>query len=220
VTVTFDPSGDFADIVDGLEEVTLTYRGGISITLSNGHRREVNWHEIEASGGDVRAGDTIWRWPESESPTQPKLGSYLTDSDGNVFVILELAPSHQCLGQYVARTRDLVHEAALDTLVTIQQASYAKDDDGVAVPTWADAYTSVRAKVQPVTYTPEVEHDADDVERTVRIILESALSIVPGADYRVIDSDSNVYHVQRYEQPASIDVLPVLVCERTGTSGS
>jgi head-tail adaptor len=218
--VTFDPSADFADVVDGLESVTLAYREGSSVTVANAHRREVNWHEIEASGGDVRGGDTIWHWPQSESASQPPLGSTITDSDGNVFTILEISPSHQCLAKWVARGRDLVHEARLDTLVTIQSATFAKDADGVAVASWADAYASVRARVQPVSYTAEVEHDADEVERMVRIILESALSIVPGADYRVIDNNGNVYSVIRYEQPASIDVLPVLVCERTGSSGA
>jgi head-tail adaptor len=109
-------------------------------------------------------------------------------------------------------------EARLDTLVTIQSATYAKDADGVAVPTWSDAYTSVRAKVQPITQTPEVEHDADETEQTVRIILESDLAFVPAADYRVVDSDEEIYMVRSYERPERIDTLPVLICERVGTS--
>jgi len=222
MTLDFDPSTDFADVVDGLEAVTLTYRDGSSteVEVTNALRRQIDWKEAEASGGDARAGDTVWHWPISEAATLAPLGSTITDSDGNVFTILEVAPSHQVLGKYAARTRDLVHEARLDTLVTIQVATYTKDDDGVAVPTWADAYTEVRAKVQPWQYTPEVEHDADEIERLVRIVLAADLAVVPGANYRVVDSDGEVYHVIRYEQPARIDVLPVLVCERTGSSSS
>lgn len=219
--VDFDPSTDFAQIVDGLEAVTLAYRNGSSVTVTNAHRREVNWHEIEASGGDVRAGDTVWHWPQSESASQPPIGSTITDSDGNVFTILDIAPSHQVLGKWVARARDLVHEARLDTLVTIQRATtYTKSADGVAVPTWATVYASVRARVQFADQTPEVQHDGDETHWGVRIILESAIEFVPSAMYRVIDYYGNVYHVEGYEQANRVDVLPVLVCERTGSSSS
>lgn len=220
--VAFDPSGDFAEIVDGLEEVTLTYRDGSStqVTIAHAHRREISWREAEASGGDVRAGDTVWHWPQSESAMMPPLGSTISDDDGNVFTILDIAPSHQCLGKFVARTRDLVYEARLDTLVTIQSASYAKDSHGVAVPVWSDVYVDVRAKIQPQQYTPEIERDADEVEQVVRIVLADDPAIMPGADYRVIGPDLGMYHVLRYEQPERIDVLPVLVCERIGTSSS
>ena len=215
-------SGDFAKVVDGLEAVTLTYRDGSSteVAVTHAHRREIGWREAERSGGDAKAGDTVWRWPASEAATLAPLGSTITDSDGTVHTILEVGESHQVLGQYRARTRDLAHEARLDTLVTVQSATYAKDADGVAVPTWADAYTSVRAKVQPEQHAAEVEHGADEVERMVRIVLAADLAIVPGADYRVVDSDGEVYTVVRYEQTERIDVLPVLVCERTGTSGA
>lgn len=215
-----DFAADFADVVNGLETVTLAYRNGSSVTINHAHRRAVTWKEIEASGGDVRAGDTVWQWPQSESAAQPPLGSTLTDSAGDVWTILGINPSHQITAKWTAVCRQLAVEERLDTLVTIQVATYTKDDWGVAVPTWADAYTDVRARVQPVTQTPDVAHDADEVEQLVRIMLESDLVIVPGADYRVIDSDLEIYQVVRYEQAERIDALPVLVCERTGTSSS
>ena len=215
--MSFDPSGDFASIVDGLEAVTLSVSGLADQSILNAHRNQVSTAEVEASNGQTKQGDTIWQWPLSETPTQPVLGSTIVDGDGDTWTIL-IVNEQVLASKWQATCRDLAVEANLNTLVTIQSATYAKGEHGDAVPTWADAYTSVRARVQEIDQTTEVEHDADETAKRYRIILAADLSIdTVGADYRVIDADDEIYSIVSYEQPARIDVLPVLVVERTGT---
>jgi hypothetical protein len=68
---------------------------------------------------------------------------------------------------------------------------------------------------------PEVEHDRDETERRYRIILETELVMdTIGSDWRVLDSDGDLYIVERYEQAERIDTLPVIVALFTSTSSS
>ena len=218
--MSFDPSEDFALIVDGLEAATLSVSGLADQSILNAHRNQVTNTEIEASNGKVRQGDTVWQWPVSETPTRPVLGSTITDGDGRVWVIIEI--NEQVLSsKFSAVCRERKVEEIADTLITIQVATYSKGDHGALEPTWANVYTSVRAKVQPIDQTLEVEHDADETADMYRIILAADLAIdTVSASYRVIDADDQVYSIISYEQAGQIDVLPVIVAQRTGSSSS
>lgn len=206
--------------MDGLEAVTLSVSGIADQSILNAHRNQLMRAEAEAADGDVRQGDTIWQWPKSETPTRPPLGSTITDGDGNVGTILRL--NEQVLGsKWEAITVNLAVEAKLDTLITIQVATYSKAAGGEAIATWTDLYTAVRAKVQPVTHTPEVEHDRDETRHEFRIILGADLAIdAVSRKYRVIDSALASYAITDYQQPGRIDELPVLLCERVGSISS
>jgi len=159
--MSFDPTTDFEDIVDGLEAVTLSVSGLDDQAISNAHRNQVSSAEVEISNGQVRQDDTIWQWPASESPTRPLLGSTITDADGDVWTILSI--HEQVMGtKWSAVCRKLDVEDTESTLITIQSAAYSKGTHGELEATWSDAYTEVRARVQPLDQTPEVEHDADE----------------------------------------------------------
>jgi len=218
--MTWDPSGDFADVMDGLEAVTLSVSGLDDQSILNAHRNQVSNVEIEASNGLARQGDTIWQWPLSETPTRPVLGSTITDGDGDAWTILEI--HEQVLAsKWSALCRELAIEETSDTLITIQSASYSKGVHGAAVPTWTNAFTNVRARIQPISQTVEVDHDADETAELYRIILAADLAISTlGADYRVIDADGQIYSVISYEAPSRIDTLAVITAQRTGTSSS
>ncbi len=208
--MTFDPSSDFGDIVDGLEAVTLSVSGIDDQAIVRAHRNQVTNQQVEASNGQTRQGDTIWQWAISETPTRPILGSTITDGDSEVWTILQIA-EQVLASKWSATCRDLAVEANLDTLITIQQATYAKSDAGAAVPTWADVYTDVRARVQPVDQLPELDHDRDETERRYRVILASDLAIsTVGADWRVVDADGDIYAIEKYERAERIDTLPAL----------
>jgi hypothetical protein len=93
-----------------------------------------------------------------------------------------------------------------------ERATYEKDAAGEAIATWAVAFADVRARIQPVDQTADVEQDADATIDRYRIILAQDLAVdTVGADYRVVDVDGTAYRVERYEQAARIDVLPALV---------
>jgi len=218
--MSFDPSGDFAEIVDGLEAATLSVSGLADQSILNAHRNQVTNTEIEASNGKVRQGDTVWQWPISETPTRPVLGSTITDGDGRAWTILQIHKQVMS-SKFSAVCRERKVEEIAATLITIQVATYAKGTHGALEPTWANVYTEVRAKVQPVDQTLEVEHDADETADMYRIILAAELAIsTVTASYRVIDADYQVYSILSYEQAGRIDTLPVIVAQRTGSSSS
>ncbi len=221
--MTWDPSTDFEDIVDGLEAVTLSVSGIADQAIANAHRNEVTNAEIEASNGQTRKGDTVWQWPVSESPTRPLLGSTLTDGDARVWTIREI--SEQVLSsKFSAVCRELAVEVNANTLITIQIATYVKGIHGAAEPTWATAFANVRARVQPISQTPQVEHDADEATLLYRITLEADLSIdVVRANYRVVDATNAVYLIVSYQGAEQIDMLPTIMAEKqieTSSSGS
>lgn len=218
--MSFDPSGDFADVVDGLEAVTLSVSGIADQDILKAKRFQVTNTEVEASNGQVRQGDSVWQWPASETPTRAILGSTITDGDGRVWTIIQI--HKQVLSsKWSVVCRELAIEETAATLITIQIATYVKDVHGAQVASWADLFTSVRAHVQPIEQTTEIEHDADETEELYRIILSEELAITTlTAQYRVIDADGAIYSVLKYERLSRIDTLPVIVAERTGTQSS
>lgn len=216
----FDPSGDFEDIVDGLEAVTLAVSGLSDQAIAKAHRNQVTNAEVEASNGLARMGDTIWIWSTAEVAIRATLGSTITDADSRIFTILGI-DLRVLSNTWAATCRELAVEARADTLIDIQQATYSKGEHGSAVPSWADVYTDVRARIQPFEQVPEVEHDRDETERRYRIILETELVMdTIGSDWRVVDADGDLYIVERYEQAERIDTLPVIVALFTSTSSS
>jgi len=215
MTDIFDPSSDFETVTDGLEAVTLQVAGQEDQAIAHAHRNQAKNAEADEADGDVRQGDTTWQWPAAESPTRPPLGSVIVDGAGDHWTILAI--DNQVLrSKWSATCRNLAVEARLDTLVTIQQAVYAKSDAGEAVPTWEDLHAGVRAKVQPITKTPEIESDAETTDQAYEIVLEADLADVPAADLRIVDSEGSVYRIDDYRRPSRIDVLPVVEATKVG----
>jgi len=220
MTVTPDITDDFETYVDNIESVTLTIRGGDSYT-AKAHRNQVQTLEHRPDGGDIRQGDLIWHvsatmdsGEELEDLSEVPLGSTLTDPEGLVWTILN-ANLQVWRSKWEFHTRNLTIVAGLDTLVTLQHCTYTKDiNTGERVETWTDHTTSIRAKIQPQTKTPEIEHDTDETEELYEVVLESSLSIVPGESYRIVDSSSDIYRVISYQQPDQISSLPYLVVRK------
>jgi len=212
--MAFDPSNDFAAIVDGLEAVTLEVRGRDDQAITNAHRGQHDRREAEPSDGQVLAAATIWQWPSDESE-RPPLGSVIVDGDGQRYTIIELA--EQVLGaKYSATCRRLSIEAGLDTTVTIEQAAWTKSTAGEAVATWATLLAGQRARVQPVAQTTEIEHDARETNQRYDVILEreppeSVLAKFTSG-VRVRDAEGSTYRVERYVAAERIDRLPKLEC--------
>jgi len=210
-------SDDFASIVDGLEEVTLVVAGRADVAVTSAHRNQLAMDDPDQAAGEVRRGSTVWQWPLSETPERPPLGSVIVDDAGNRHTILELA--EQVLGsKYSAVTVNLAVKAGLDNLVVIEQATYAKDSHGEAVPTWETIVEDVQARVQPISQQTAIEHGQDATEASCEILLAddlSGLSIDPvGADYRVTDAAGDVYRLDQYVRPERLDALPKLLVRR------
>jgi len=92
--MSFDPSSDFAEVVDGVESVTLNRRGstpgGTGEAVQNALRRAVTVAEAAHSGGRFTASDVTWHLPCSELSNRPRLGDVITDGDGRRWTVLEV----------------------------------------------------------------------------------------------------------------------------------
>ena len=206
---TFDPSTDFVLVTDLLETVTLRRAdtGAVS-SIAHTLRREVTQREAEASGGKYTRSDLVWHLPAGELSVFPRLGDQLIDADDAKWTILEIQLA--CGGARLrCLARNLAVAAGLSDEITIQVATWSKTASGAASATWNDSLTGLAARIQPQTGEVTVTHDRREMRITHRIIVAEAVDV--NDNHRVLDADGNVYHVVGYEQPARIDVLPVIL---------
>jgi hypothetical protein len=221
--VEFDPSGDFAAIMDGLEAVTLAVRGRADTTIQHAHRNQYQSDDPGQAAGEIRRGMTTWQWPASESPDRPPLGSVLVDSTGRRHTILDLS-ERVLSSKYSATCIDLAVEARLDNLVTIERATYTKNVRGEAVASWSVLAENVEARVQPLGEDLSVEDGRDTTAAGFEIILGRDITVSDGdghdaidpigADYRLVDAAGNTFRVLRYQRPGRIDALPKILAVR------
>lgn len=218
MTLTLNIAGDFVAVVDNLIPVTLVLRDtGIIYSITHALRTAVKITEYTPSGGEVKSGDVRFLFPASESVTSNTdlLGSKIADESGEDFTILD-ASYQVWSSQWSVRTRNLVVEAGLNTTVTLAGCSYYKhSSSGEAVEAWETISSSIRAKIQLETASVSVDDNMDKTPRTYRITLEFELSVIPGADYRILDSAGVVYRMQSYHASQQIDALPYLIAKRT-----
>jgi len=201
MTLTLNISGDFALVTDNLIPVTLTMRGtGTIYSIAHALRTQAAITEHAPSGGDVKAGDLEFQFPASESVSSHTnlLGSKIADETGSDYTIL--SANYQIFSsKWSVRTRDLIVEAGLNTTVTLAACSYYKhSSSGEAVETWATVSADVRAKIQLETAEVTINHHADETNRTYRITLESELSVIPGASYRIVGPSGETYRMVSY----------------------
>jgi len=216
MSVTFDPSGDFASIMDGLEAVTLRVPEQPAQSIANAHRGQVGAEEAEASGGYLRQSDTVWQFPASEVTGAPPLGSVIEGAAGDRWTILAI--NLQVLSsKWEAACRNMAVEERLDDTVSLHRATYTRDANGEAIATWSVLLAAVKARIQPIASEANVAMDGDQASQEWRVVLEQSLDADVAAgtvDMRVIDSADNEYTVVRYEQSERIDVLPALICRK------
>jgi hypothetical protein len=88
----FDPSGDLANVVDGLEAVSVTRRGSsASAVVDHALRQAVKTREAQRSQGRYTAGDVVWHLPTAELAEPPRPGDILVDAGGHRWTVLEVA---------------------------------------------------------------------------------------------------------------------------------
>ncbi len=229
--VTFDLSTDFDDVVDNLEAITLgapsevdwdtmtvdewdeltvdewdaLLVGDTTTAISSALRRALTTKEMAVSDGLYRNGDVVWHFAASAVSTAPVPSDLIIDSDSNQWTILEV--SLQTLSnRYRCITRNLAISEELNTLVTIQKATFAKDADGAQEPTWADYRTSVRAKVQPQAAAQATENALRHTTREVIIYVLTEFNDIDES-FRVVAADGKIYKVTGTASPERIDQL-------------
>jgi len=216
MSLNFDPSTDFADMVDGTETVTLRRRGSTpgspGTVISHALRRAVTTREAAESNGRYTASDVNWHLPAEQLSAAPRLGDVLTDADGRRWTILDVQLA-TLRTRWQCATRNLAVVYGLDDTVTILKATYAKEEGGAAEPTWRPWKTGVRARIQPAVAEVASEHQARQTTTRYRIFVEEDL--VLNHTHQIQGPDGTIYKITGTTGAQRIGELPTVEAEVT-----
>jgi len=217
VAVTFDPSTDFEDVVDGLEAVTIVRRGSSTTSITNALQRAISDHEIAESNGQLKAGDVRWHFPTVEADTVPRLGDVVLDANEDRYTILDV--QHATLEKrYRCIARNLRVYYGLDDTIDVLQAAWRKGRGGsMEVDHWDVWKAGIRARVQPIVSDIGDEHESRRVAKPVSIMIELDLEpeFDPNQQHRVRTSDGTIYKVTGYTGAEQVGVLPSIQAEES-----
>lgn len=213
----FDFSTDF-NTLDNLQSLTLKIAGQANQVIPFAQDHPPDWKDPDQAGGNVLEGDRFWVWQIAATPTQPPLGSILTDSSGANWTILNLTKKQTPQGVWTAHCRNLSIVYGLNNLATVLQASYTKSPGGEALPIWNTILTGIPARFQPVETEAQILEDSEWPKTTYHVFLgvdifAPSIPVEPAsADYRLVDTAGRRYRIMQYQRAERIDVLPLAVC--------
>ena len=225
MTIDFDPTDDFADVVDATESVTLKRRGTSSATaIAAALRRAVDTHQASArnlyntwkkpaSAGHLTACDVIWHLPKEQLSEAPRLGDLIVDADNARWTILDVRlATLKTRWQCFARNLAVVH--GLDDTLTILKATYTKGSGGAAEPAWNVWRTGVRARIQPAKAAVDVENQTRRSTRRFQIFVEEDVAL--DHNHRIQGPDGTVYRIRGTTGAQRIDEVQNVDAEVTG----
>lgn len=209
---TFDPSGDFADVVDGLEPVTVVRRGtSIATAVPHAWRHAASSKEAAPSNGQYVRSDLHWWLPQAECAAAPRLGDEILDASDERWTVLAIAgpgPS----GRWRCDCRNLVIAHRLDQAVIIEEVAYSKGEGGAAVATWTTWRSGVRARIQPA------EVQVEDVLRMPQAVKKYLIFIADElpltSAHRIKAADGALYRVTGWTAAQRIGELQTIQAER------
>jgi hypothetical protein len=196
--MNFDPSADFANVIDGTEPVTLQRRGvlpgGVGEVVAHALRGALSVREVQRSNGRYTVGDVAWRLPCGELAEAPELGDLIIDGGSRRWTILDV----QCLVQGAA-WRCITHEVelayGLDDTISILKAIYSKSGGGAAEATWRAWKTGIRARIQPLA--SEVVADQSTRRTAARFHVFLAEGAALDHTHRIQGPDGTIYRILR-----------------------
>lgn len=201
----FDPSGDLAQVVDGLEAVVVTRPpGSLSCAVTNALRTRVTTQQPVPSAGRSTAADLTWSLPIDELTFALRPGDVIVDASGRRWTVLELRES-TLRGQTRCACRDLAVANGLDAHVDIEQADYTKSDAGADVAVWTPYRTGVRARIQPARGQVNDLHQQRAVHAEFTIFLDEDIAL--DARHRIKGPDGTHYRVIAWSKADRIDAL-------------
>lgn len=210
MALTYSFSSDF-DIVDGLTEAVIAdENGGRSVDMS-AVVHPVSFREAEVSDGRYTTSDVAVEFPVTDvtDSIHPQIGGLIT-IERNSWVIIDRVQK-SVTGIWRCVCRRLVVRDELDTLITIQQATWQKNSHGIQQATWTDAYSNIRARIQRLQADHKTEARQRHVEAEYEIYCEK--QIIVGQNHRVLGPDNTVYRVLGYRQPDSLNGLFTILAE-------
>ena len=207
-----DIAGDFEALTDDLKAVTLVKRDATEVAITKALRRAISHREAANSDGKYISGDVRFHFATSQVAARPELGAYIEDDDGN-WRILEVG-TETLNNRYACVCRNLAIVNELNTILTLQSATYAKGSGGAQEPTWANVSTTIRGKVQVASADRETTHDTKQLPRLATIYLETQILAV-NTNYRFLGPDGTIYKVLGWDGPDRSDALFSVRCEVT-----
>lgn len=203
--MTFDPSDDWSEVIDGLQAVTLL-RPGTSLTVTIPHAlcRVLKSGEAETTAAWNTHDDVVWHLPAAEVAPAPRSGDVLVEAEGRRWTILSvrsvaLATRWRCIA------RDLAAAHGLDQTVRVEKAHYAKGDNGAEEVVWRLWKAGLRAKIQPLAQETADEHQRTATAATFKVLVAEDLEL--DHTCRIRGPDGKVYRVQAYAKPQRIDAV-------------
>jgi len=206
VTLTFDPSTDFEDVVDGLEAVTLVRRGKAATSIASALQRAIGEREAAASNGQYTSRDVRWHLPDALVGDRPDLGDVILDAAGNRYTILDA--QHATLeNRWRCIARDLVVFWRLTDWFTIEEATFSKGTGGAAEASWTRLRV-VRGRMQPIGRAMTVEEEARRTTRRWQLFVEEDLGLTH--EHRIKAADGTRYAIESVTGPEQIGQVPVI----------
>ena len=222
MTLTFDSSNDFADVVDGLETATLKRRGSSDdVTVAGALRRSVTvrearvrnrydtWKHVSGDGRST-ASDLVWHLPAAGLSDPPLPGDVILDGDAQRWTILQSQLAAQT-ARFVCVTCNLAVVFGLDDTIAILKATYAKGTCGATEATWRTWKTGVRARIQIATTDVRTDHQATAAKIRYRIFIEEDLAL--DHTHRVRGPDGTLYAIHGTIGAERIDELQTIDAE-------
>ena len=149
MSVELDPSSEFVQWADGLENVTLRRRdSGETVAITVALRRDVVAQEAEPSGGAALQTDAVWhlQLPAGESP--PELGDIVIDTRDHHWTIQQ-TEELPLLGRWKCPARELRVAFGCVDHVDVQRAVWDDLGSGPEIVGWSYVYTALPVKIQP-----------------------------------------------------------------------
>ena len=207
MSVELDPSSEFAQWADGLENVTLRRRdSGETVAITVALRRDVVAQEAEPSGGAALQTDAVWhlQLPAGESP--PELGDIVIDARDYHWTIQQ-TEELPLLGRWKCSARELRVAFGCVDHVDVQRAVWDDLGSGPEIVGWSYVYTALPVKIQPEETLVSDTSITPTSTLRFHIILGEAFPLQP--DDRFVAADGAIYRLESIEQADRIDVLPI-----------
>jgi hypothetical protein len=208
----FDPSADLADVVDGLEAVTIVCRGsGGTTAVAHALRQVATTKEAAPSNAQYAQSDLRWWLPLAECGAAPRLGDEILDAAGGRWTVLEVSGPGP-VGRWRCQCRNLAIAHGLDSFITIEHAVYSKGAGGAAVATWITWRSGIPARIQPAETNVETVLQANRAVKKYRIFI--AGDVAPAANDRIKAPDGALYRVTGWSGAERIGELQTIEAER------
>lgn len=205
MSITLDFSADFA-VFDNKGTVSIQSREGGDPVSTAAIRRWITTREAQASDGKYTSDDVTFHISGVSLGITPTIGDTITEGSTGWTI---LAVRYERLtDRWELVSRELA-VSGLNTLVTIQLATFTRTMDGIQQATWADELTDLRAAFQLFTGDDIEENKLQELKPQYRCYLTQTIE----TKNRRLLHDGNLYRIKAHADSNRIDALFELTLE-------